>query len=62
VTGKYSASALLAVATAGNVLGSLVNWLLGRYIERWRHNTGFRSRTTDTHARNARTSALGTRC
>jgi len=32
---------LLAVASAGNVLGSLVNWLLGRYVERFRHKRWF---------------------
>jgi len=30
--GNQSAWALIAVATAGNVLGSCVNWLLGRYL------------------------------
>ncbi|SAL83217.1 membrane protein-like protein [Caballeronia arvi] len=37
----YSVNLLLAVATAGNVLGSVVNWLLGRYIERWKHKRWF---------------------
>jgi membrane protein YqaA with SNARE-associated domain len=32
---------LVAVATAGNVSGSVVNWALGRYIERWRHRRWF---------------------
>ncbi|MCC6073737.1 YqaA family protein [Pseudomonas sp. GCM10022188] len=32
---------LLAVATAGNVLGSLLNWLLGLYIDRFRHRRWF---------------------
>lgn len=32
---------LVAVASAGNVLGSLVNWLLGRGIERFRHRHWF---------------------
>jgi len=41
LTGKYAVWALLTVATAGNVLGSAVNWLLGRYIERWRHKRWF---------------------
>lgn len=31
----------MAVATLGNVLGSLVNWLLGRYIERWHRQPWF---------------------
>ena len=33
---KYWLWSLLAVATLGNVLGSLVNWWLGRGIERFR--------------------------
>lgn len=32
---------LLAVATAGNVLGSLFNWLLGLYLERFRQRRWF---------------------
>lgn len=32
---------LLAVATAGNVLGSLVNWLLGRGLHRFRDRRWF---------------------
>ena len=39
--GSLSPGALLAVATAGNVLGSLVNWLLGRSIEHFRHKRWF---------------------
>ncbi|MHC8357684.1 YqaA family protein [Pseudomonas sp. LB3P81] len=38
---KYVASTLLAVATFGNVLGSALNWILGRSIERFRHNRWF---------------------
>lgn len=34
--GEQPAGALLLVATLGNVLGSLVNWVLGRFLERWR--------------------------
>ena len=33
--------ALVAVATAGNVLGSTVNWLLGRYCVRFRDRRWF---------------------
>ena len=33
--------ALLLVATLGNVLGSVVNWLLGRAIEHLRHRRWF---------------------
>lgn len=32
---------LLAVATAGNVLGSIVNWLLGRSLVRFAHRRWF---------------------
>ncbi|MDH3702984.1 MAG: DedA family protein [Alphaproteobacteria bacterium] len=33
--------ALVAVATAGNTLGALVNWLLGRFCLRWRNRRWF---------------------
>lgn len=33
--------ALIAVATTGNVLGAVINWLLGRYIERFRDRRWF---------------------
>jgi membrane protein YqaA with SNARE-associated domain len=38
---RYIAWALLVVATTGNVLGSAMNWLLGRYIEHYRHKRWF---------------------
>jgi membrane protein YqaA with SNARE-associated domain len=41
LTGKYSIVLLVAVASAGNVLGSLLNWLLGRGIERFRDRRWF---------------------
>lgn len=41
LTDHYAVWALLTVATTGNVLGSAVNWLLGRYIEHFRHNRWF---------------------
>lgn len=37
----YSLPLLLLVASVGNVLGSLVNWLLGRYIERYKQRKWF---------------------
>jgi membrane protein YqaA with SNARE-associated domain len=37
----YSPVWLLLVAGAGNVLGSAVNWLLGRFIERYRDRKWF---------------------
>lgn len=39
--GDQPAWALIAVATAGNVLGSVINWLLGRYIEHFRDRRWF---------------------
>lgn len=41
IPGKHPVWALVAVATAGNSLGAVVNWFLGRYIERWRHKPWF---------------------
>lgn len=38
---QYSATVLLLTATTGNVAGSVVNWVLGRYIERWRGKRWF---------------------
>ncbi|MCB9942302.1 MAG: DedA family protein [Geminicoccaceae bacterium] len=32
---------LLIVASCGNVTGSVINWLLGRFIERFRHHRLF---------------------
>jgi membrane protein YqaA with SNARE-associated domain len=32
---------LIAVASIGNILGSLVNWVLGRWIERFRGRSRF---------------------
>lgn len=37
----YSPWLLIGVASAGNILGSMVNWLLGRWIERFRHRRWF---------------------
>ncbi len=37
----YSVWLLLAVASVGNVLGSLINWLLGRGLERFRDRRWF---------------------
>jgi membrane protein YqaA with SNARE-associated domain len=38
---RYVVSTLLAVATFGNVLGSALNWALGRSVERFRHKRWF---------------------
>ena len=40
-SGAYSPWLLLLVASTGNVLGSVINWLLGRFIERFRHRRWF---------------------
>lgn len=39
--GDYSLIALLLTASVGNTLGSAVNWLLGRGVERFRHRRWF---------------------
>jgi membrane protein YqaA with SNARE-associated domain len=36
LTERHPAWALIAIASIGNVLGSVINWLLGRFIERFR--------------------------
>ncbi len=41
LAGKNNPAILLAVATFGNVLGSLVNWFLGRFIDRFSNKTWF---------------------
>lgn len=40
-SGRYDTALLLAAATAGNTLGSCVNWLLGRLVERFRDRRWF---------------------
>jgi len=41
LTGNYPAGGLLAVASVGNILGAVLNWLLGRSIENFRHRSWF---------------------
>ncbi|MCX9150610.1 MULTISPECIES: YqaA family protein [Pseudomonas] len=41
VSGHYSLWWLLGIATLGNVLGSLVNWLLGRWVEHFKQRRWF---------------------
>ncbi|MCD5993426.1 DedA family protein [Pseudomonas sp. CDFA 602] len=41
VSGHYSTITLLLIATFGNVTGAVLNWLLGRSIERLRHKRWF---------------------
>jgi membrane protein YqaA with SNARE-associated domain len=40
-SGEYSVVTLLIVASTGNILGSCVNWWLGRYIEHFRERRWF---------------------
>jgi membrane protein YqaA with SNARE-associated domain len=39
--GSWSTALLVGVATVGNTLGSVINWLLGLYVERWRDHARF---------------------
>ena len=41
ISGHYSLWVLLTIATAGNVLGSGVNWWLGRSVERFKDRRWF---------------------
>ena len=41
MAGTHSTPTLVLVATAGNVLGSVVNWLLGRYLIHFRDRRWF---------------------
>ena len=41
LSGKYWLWSLLAVATLGNVLGSLLNWWLGRWVEHFKGRRWF---------------------
>ncbi len=41
LSGNHPVWLLVAVASVGNVLGSVVNWVLGRGIERFRHARWF---------------------
>ena len=38
---SYSVALLVTVASVGNVMGSLINWMLGRGIERFRGRSWF---------------------
>lgn len=41
LSGDYSATSLVLVASVGNTLGAAVNWLLGRGVERFRDRRWF---------------------
>jgi membrane protein YqaA with SNARE-associated domain len=47
--GSFPAAALIAVASLGNVLGSVVNWLIGRGIERFRDRPWFPASPAKLH-------------
>jgi membrane protein YqaA with SNARE-associated domain len=41
LSGKYSTIVLVAVASCGNILGAVINWWMGRSIERFRTRSWF---------------------
>lgn len=41
LSGEYPVAWLLLVASCGNILGAVLNWLLGRWIERFRDRRWF---------------------
>ena len=41
LSGRYDAALILTAATAGNTLGAVTNWLLGRFAERFRDRPWF---------------------
>lgn len=41
LTGRHDRFVLVAVATAGNVLGSVINWVLGRYLIHFQNRRWF---------------------
>ena len=64
-TSAYPVLALLIVATVGNVLGSVINWYLGRYLLRFKKHRWFPSsgsqleRAQNWYRRYGRWSLLG---
>ncbi|MEQ8805436.1 MAG: YqaA family protein [Alphaproteobacteria bacterium] len=41
LSGDYSVALLIAAASLGNILGAVVNWVLGRWIEHFRDRKWF---------------------
>lgn len=41
MSGRFPVAELVAVATTGNVLGSMLNWFLGRYLVHFRDHRWF---------------------
>ena len=54
ISGDYSISLLIVVATIGNVLGSVVNWVLGRGVERFSDRKWFPIKPTHMDKAKAR--------
>jgi membrane protein YqaA with SNARE-associated domain len=65
LNGKHQVVALLIVATVGNVLGSVINWYLGRFLLRFKGKSWFPAsdqqlaRATQWYHRYGRWSLLG---
>ena len=65
VAGDHGPLALILVATAGNVLGSVVNWIVGRSLLRFKHRRWFPAsdrqldRAQDWYRRYGRWTLLG---
>lgn len=49
LAGQHSVPALIAVASAGNIAGSSINWFLGRYIERLSSKSWFPASADGLH-------------
>jgi membrane protein YqaA with SNARE-associated domain len=49
LTGKNNILVLLTIATIGNVLGSFVNWFLGRYLIHFKDKSWFPIKNTLIH-------------
>lgn len=49
VAGDHPVAALLLVATVGNVLGAVINWVLGRYLLQFRDRRWFPASDRQLH-------------
>jgi len=58
-TGEIPAGVLIATAAVGNTLGSVVNWVLGRYLYHWRERRWFPFRAAQIEAAARRFNAYG---
>jgi len=41
MSGRFDTAALLLIATSGNTLGAVLNWVLGRFVETFRDRRWF---------------------